>query len=109
MPEIGGSKLASDFGSMMAGVRKSIDASKQVVEQAVTELKTEIEAGALAAAKAIRTEAATVRAGYAELLGNNPPQVEVQPNPPAGKAADPVVTLPQATILPPVVLKDTGT
>lgn len=103
MPEIGGSKLASDFGSMMAGVRKSIDASKQVVEQAVTELKTEIEAGALAAAKAIRTEAATVRAGYAELLGNNPPQVEVQPN------TEPPAPLPPAATLPPVVLKDTGT
>lgn len=79
MPEIGGSKLASDFGSMMADVRKSIDASKQIVAQAVTELQAEITVGAQSAAKAIRTEAAAVRAGYAELLGNNPPQAETQP------------------------------
>jgi hypothetical protein len=73
MPEIGGTKLANTFGSMMADVRKEIDAATATVADAVRELKTEITAGAQSAAKAIRSEAATVRSGYAELLGNNPP------------------------------------
>lgn len=70
MGELGGKKLATDFGSMMADVRKAIDAAKGTVADAVRELKGEITAGAVQSAKAIRAEATAVRAGYAELLGN---------------------------------------
>lgn len=73
MPEIGGKQLAADFSSMMAQVRASIEASKQTVAEAVKELQAEIEQGGNSAAKAIQAEAAEVRKGYAELLGNNPP------------------------------------
>ena len=73
MPEAGGRKLATNFSGMMADVRKSIDEASQKVADAVKELKTEIESGATGAATALRAEAAEVRKGYAELLGNNPP------------------------------------
>lgn len=79
MPEIGGKKLAADFSSMMATVRRSIDASKQTIADAVNELQTEIEQGGAEAAKAIKAEAAEVRKGYAELLGNAPPSSESEP------------------------------
>jgi hypothetical protein len=74
MPEVGGKKLATDFSSMMADVRQSIEESKSLVAAAVAELKAEIATGAQGAAKALRAEAADVRKGYAELLGNNPPE-----------------------------------
>ena len=73
MPEIGGTKLAADFSSMMADVRKSIEASKSTLTAAIKELQTEIEQGGADAAKAIKAEAAEVRKGYSELLGNGPP------------------------------------
>lgn len=81
MPEIGGTKLATDFASLMADVRKSIDESKALVTQAAAELKNEITQGAVAAAKAIRLEAATVRQGYSSLLGNAPPATDEKPGP----------------------------
>ncbi len=72
MPEVGGRRLAGEFSSMMADVRKSIEESKQIVAAAVKELQQEVTEGAQDAAKALRNEAAEVRKGYAELLGNNP-------------------------------------
>ena len=45
MPEIGGSKLAEDFVSMMTEIRTAIDESKATVKAAVQELKQEIVQG----------------------------------------------------------------
>ncbi len=72
MPEVGGRQLAGEFSSMMADIRKSNEESKQLVAEAVKELQQEVTGGAADAAKALRNEAAEVRKGYAELLGNNP-------------------------------------
>jgi|FreactTroBogLake_1042271.scaffolds.fasta_scaffold80942_2 hypothetical protein len=73
MPEIGGKRLAADFSSMMADVRRSIETSKSTLAAAIKELQIEIEEGGAEAAKAIKAEAAEVRKGYEQLLGNNPP------------------------------------
>ena len=73
MPEVGGKKLAGEFSSMMAEVRHAINESKQLVRDAAKELTAEVTIGAQDAAKALRAEAAEVRKGYAELLGNQPP------------------------------------
>ena len=73
MPEAGGKRLASSFADMMAEVRRSIDAATAKVSDAVKELKVEIDGGADDAAKALRAEAAEVRKGFGQLLGNNPP------------------------------------
>lgn len=73
MPEAGGRRLASNFSSMMAEVRASIDGATRKVADAVKELKAEIETGAEEAAKALQSEAAEVRKGFGDLLGNNPP------------------------------------
>lgn len=78
MPEIGGKKLATDFGSMMADVRKAIDDAKLTVAGAVHELKDEIAIGARNSAKAIRIEATAVRDGFAQLLGNGAPVDEAE-------------------------------
>lgn len=78
MPEIGGKKLATDFGSMMADVRKAIDDAKMTVAGAVHELKDEIATGARNSAKAIRIEATAVRDGFAQLLGNGAPVDEAE-------------------------------
>lgn len=78
MPEIGGKKLATDFGSMMADVRKAIDDAKITVAGAVHELKDEIATGARNSAKAIRIEATAVRDGFAQLLGNGAPVDEAE-------------------------------
>lgn len=95
MPEIGGKKLASDFASMMADVRKAIDESKQEVAGAVRELKSEITQGGKSAALAIRREAAAVREGYGALLGNGA-EAEDETLAPAATPA-----LPQANPVPP--------
>ena len=73
MPEVGGKQLASDFASMMADVRKEIDAAKANVTAAVLDLQHEIRNGANTAALALRAEAAEVRKGFSSVVGNNPP------------------------------------
>jgi hypothetical protein len=73
MPEAGGRRLASSFSGMMAEIRSEIDAATQKVADAVKELKAEISSGADGATKALQAEAAEVRKGFGELLGNNPP------------------------------------
>lgn len=97
MPEAGGKKLATDFGSMMADVRKSIDAAKTSVQEAVRELKTEITSGATKVAKALRVEATAVRDGYAQLLGNAEQEVAPETTQTAADAAKPQGTPVAAT------------
>lgn len=72
MPEIGGSKLAGEFGGMLADVRRMMDEVKLDIGAAVTELATEIQAGK-DVAKAIRAEATEVRRAFGSVLGNAPP------------------------------------
>lgn len=106
MPEIGGKKLATDFGSMMADVRKSIDTAKETVAVAVRELQGEITTGAVNSAKAIRVEAAAVRAGFGELLGNGAPAEET-----VTVGSSEVGPVPQTVVGPvpvPLIHRDTG-
>ena len=79
MPEIGGSKLAEDFVSMMTEIREAIDEGKATVKAAVQELKAEIVTGSQTAATALRKEAAAVRQGFGVVVGNNPPDTSVKP------------------------------
>lgn len=72
MPEVGGGKLAGEFGGMMADVRRMIDETKLDIAAAVTELTTEVQAGKQVA-KAIRAEAAQVRQAFGSVLGNAAP------------------------------------
>lgn len=106
MPEIGGKKLATDFGSMMADVRKAIDDAKLTVAGAVHELKDEIATGARNSAKAIRIEATAVRDGFAQLLGNGAPVDEAETvTSTSSEAAAAIIATPPA---PPAFHHDTG-
>lgn len=77
MPNAGGANLAGEFTMMLADVRKEIDAVRDELKGGVAELIGEIQSGR-AAAKALRAEAATVRASFAQVLGNNPGASEDQ-------------------------------
>lgn len=81
MPEIGGKRLAGDFGAMLADVRKMVDEAKLGIAGAITELSTEIQSGK-EVERAIRAEAAAVREAFGSVLGNNPPADQEQPRPP---------------------------
>jgi len=86
MPEVGGKKLAGDFGSMLSDVRKMIDEAKLGLAGAVTELTTEIKTSKLVE-KALREETAAVRKAFGEMLGNAPPSdddAEITPVKPEG-------------------------
>lgn len=75
MPEVGGKKLATEFGGMLAGVRKMVDEAKLGIAAAVTELVTEVKSGKQVET-ALRAEAAEVRKAFGEVLGNAPPETE---------------------------------
>jgi hypothetical protein len=82
MPELGGKKLAGEFGGLLAGVRKLVDEAKLGIAAAITELTSEIQSGK-EVERAIRAEAQVVRDAFAEVLGNSPPAAaEQSPSPP---------------------------
>jgi hypothetical protein len=69
MPEIGGKKLAGEFGQMLSDLRKQMDEMKLSLAAAVTELTEEVKAGKQVE-QAIRQEAAVVRETFGGVLGN---------------------------------------
>ena len=82
MPEVGGRRLAGEFGSMIADVRKLVDEAKLGLAAAVTEFATEIKAGK-EVERALRAEARAVREAFGSVLGNNPPAEEAIPASPS--------------------------
>lgn len=75
MPEVGGRKLAGEFGEMLAGVRKMVDETKLGIASAVTALTTELQGGK-EIERQLLAEAAEVRKAFGEVLGNRPPPDE---------------------------------
>ena len=83
MPEVGGKRLAADFGAMLADLRRGLDEAKSGIGRAISELTSELESGK-EIEKAIRSEAAEVRKAFGEILGNNPPaepEPQARPDP----------------------------
>ena len=72
MPEVGGKRLAADFGAMLADLRRGLDEAKTGIAKAIGELTAEVQSGK-EIEKAIRSEAAEVRKAFGEILGNSPP------------------------------------
>lgn len=72
MPDVGGRKLAGEFGNMLAELRKTMDETKLEIAAAVTEVQSELATGK-EVAKALRAEADDVRQAFGAVLGNNPP------------------------------------
>lgn len=83
MPEVGGKRLAADFGAMLADLRALVDEVKNDVGAAVQELAGEVRSGK-DVAKAIRAEAAEVRKTFGDVLGNRAPKDEPDPTKPQG-------------------------
>jgi hypothetical protein len=69
MPEIGGTKLAAELKTGLAGLKKGIDELKLDLAGALSEFSSEMNNGR-EVAKRIRKEAADVRSAVSELLGN---------------------------------------
>lgn len=72
MPTLGGKSLAEDMRVSFASLRKAIDDLKVDAAAAVMELTSEITNGK-EGVKAIRAEAAAVKAAFADILGNGAP------------------------------------
>lgn len=73
MPEIGGKKLAGQFGDLLASLRKASEDAKTELAAAGAEFVTEV-ANVKKVTKTIRDETAEVRKAFGEILGNNPPE-----------------------------------
>lgn len=72
MPTLGGKSLAEDMRVSFASLRKAIDDLKVDAAAAVMELTSEITNGK-EGVKAIRAEAAAVKAAFTDILGNGAP------------------------------------
>ena len=69
--EISGA-IGASLAGVLAEVRKAVEETRLEIAGAASELVTEVRAGKQIA-RALRTEAANVRADYAKILGNAPP------------------------------------
>lgn len=76
----GGKTLAGGLQMMLADIRKAAAETHEQIKQAADELKAEIQNGPLVV-RALREEAAHVRASFGEMLGNNPPESNEQEPP----------------------------
>ncbi len=67
--------LGGSLSGILSDVRKAVDDVRLDIAGAASELVEEVRAGKQIA-RALRTEAANVRAEYATILGNAPPEGE---------------------------------
>lgn len=76
MPDLGGKKFAGDFSGLLGSAKRALAAAQLEIGAAAAELVTEINTGKTATVRALNQETDAVRKGYAELLGNAPPEAE---------------------------------